>query len=154
MIPNIDPDTGIAHGYISADALRHDVVMALLYNPLATDETFEVALYELLATERRDAMERGVPFAGDDHFRDQLSAEWNCEQPVIDGEVPVEGFGEVHYRSTWIGGTLSFCIMKSPFVTAKARGAHLMALEGAGILDTLDGNVTAYDVPANWRAAA
>lgn len=142
---NIDPDNGVAFGYIHADALRSD--LDLLYNPLALDLTFEEFFEHEAAIERRAAEEAGN-FNFDTHaLRDRLWDEWNCEEPVIEGE-----FDGVTYRSSWLGGALHFFILKSPYITHAARRASTCDEPNAGILNTLDGNVTAYDVPPNWRA--
>lgn len=151
MTQNVDPDNGIAYGYISAQALRQDVVMALLYYPLATDLTFEDYFARESAIERRDQEEHGNFSWDDSALYDRLRSEWTCEEPIIEGEIDVDGYGMLAYRSSWCGGALHFFILKSPFITDRARTAS-PCVQNAGILDTLDGSVTAYDVPADWRA--
>lgn len=63
----------------------------------------------------------------------------------------LEPVGKVHYRTSWLGGALHVWIFLSPFTTDKARRAS-PCVPNAGILDKLDGSVTAYDVPADWRS--
>lgn len=150
MSANINPDTGIAYGYISADALYPETVDELMYGPQATDLHYEEYLADYLAIERRDCEERGV-FFDQDYHESQFAQDWEDNEPVVEGELKVPGYGDVHYRSSWLGGALNFFIFKSPFTTDKARRAS-PCVPNAGILDILDGSVTAYDVPADWRS--
>lgn len=143
---NVDPDNGIAYGYIAAQALDPEVVVQLQYSPQATDVAFEEYLQSESAIERRAAAEAGNFNFDGLALRDRLQQGWECDEPVVEGEY--EG---VHYRSSWLGGALNFFILKSPYVTERARRAS-PCVPNAGILDTLDGSVTAYDVPAGWRA--
>ena len=134
MIANINPKTGIAYGYISANALDDEVVEELMYGGQATNET---------ADEARDAWLADAENIGKDEceFWDQY-----CDyEPTISGEY--EG---VVYATSWLGGALNFFILQSPVVTDKACLAS-PCVPNAGILDKLNGGVASYDVPPDWR---
>jgi dihydroxyacetone kinase DhaKLM complex PTS-EIIA-like component DhaM len=158
---NINQKTGIAYGYISARALQPDMV-----NDLMTGmgvENFrniseEAMIADIAAKHRRDTAAIAPAFLdlngglSDDEIVDALLAndllnyeDLICEEPVIEGTY--EG---VRYVSSWLGGALNFFIVDSPVITSMAAKAS-PCVPGAGILDDLDGNVTAYDVPLHWR---
>ena len=134
MTANINPKTGIAYGYISANALDDEVVEELMYGGQATNET---------ADEARDVWLADAENNGKDEceFWDQY-----CDyEPTISGEY--EG---VVYATSWLGGALNFFILQSPVVTDKACLAS-PCVPNAGILDKLNGGVASYDVPPDWR---
>jgi hypothetical protein len=149
---NIDPDNGIAYGYISANALEPELVDQMMYGPGADNISYGDALATHLAIERRACEEAGT-FFDEGYHHEQFAESYENDNPIVEGEVPVDGYGVVHYRSSWLGGALNFFILKSPFVTDNARRAS-PCVPNAGILDTLDGSITSYDVPADWRVPA
>jgi hypothetical protein len=152
---NINIETRIAYGYISANALDSELVSELMSE--GTDETANAAWEEFVSglarkiqAENKDldvtdeeAREEAEEAAENDaqSFWDSFEA---CE-PVVSGEK--DG---VKYASSWLGGALNFFIFHSPIVTDKACLAS-PCVPNAGILDHLDGTVTSYDVPADWR---
>lgn len=166
-----NPATGIACGYISAQALDDDLVQELQNG---TDVYYEEGLAEAKREWARsqqviEAMpewcrEKGVDYdslSEDDQYRNRLQYvrdEWDgseAEQNFNDAYQPDEPIHEgvkdgVSYCTSWLGGALNVWIFQSPVVTHKARRAS-PCVPNAGILDTLDGDVTAYDVPADWR---
>ena len=160
MTANINPDTGIAYGYISADALDPDTVDELMYGRQAVDITYKAALEEWLSAARHDHDNMHEENAGNPEFdhrafdedaaTEEFSEDYNCDEPTIEGEIDCPGYGPVQYATSWLGGALHFWIFKSPFTTDEARRAS-PCVPNAGILDTCDGDVTAYDVPADWR---
>lgn len=140
MVANINPTTGIAYGYISGKALDGELESTLLFGPQAVNETANAAFTdwkeEFVDREGREPDERD-----EQGFWD----EYEDYEPFITGDL--DG---VTYASSWLGGALNFFIFKSPVTTDKARLAS-PCVPNAGILDTLDGSVTSYDVPADWR---
>lgn len=178
MTANINPETGIAYGYIAANSLDSEVIDTLMYGSQAKDLTFEqykkdlpkldilkgwdVEIVKNLRTgaygwidlgdkdfslnflTEEDAIEEALARYGDD-LPQSLIDDYQPDEPEIEGEY--EG---VHYRTSWLGGALNFFIFSSPHITDKARMAS-PCVPNAGILDTLDGSVTSYDVPADWR---
>ena len=154
MQTNVNPITGVAYGYISADALDQDVVQELLYGPGADDLTYLEREEEAAKDAANEAYERGLDYgttAYEDFVDRRVSEEmdnFQCDEPTIHGEC-----GGVEYRTSWLGGALNFFIFFSPVTTDKARAAS-PCVPGAAILDTLDGSTFGYDVPADWRAAA
>lgn len=156
MTANINPETGIAYGYISSNVLDSEVVDQLLYGAHSTNESAEEAYREWERDWRREREHALKDDESDDAedlepSEEEKQAFWDdyhsCEsEPEISGEY--EG---VKYRTSWLGGALNFFILFSPHVTDKARLAS-PCVPNAAILDTLDGSVTGYNVPNNWRA--
>lgn len=163
MTANINPDTGIAYGYISANRLDGELVDKLMYGDQAVNESAQEAYREYVRDWRAERYR-----AWEEDYRDErvgreeepdddaepsereVQAFWDdyhsCEcEPEISGEY--EG---VKYRTSWLGGALNFFILFSPHVTTTARMAS-PCVPNAAILDTLDGSVTGYNVPNDWR---
>lgn len=131
---NINTKTGIAYGYIAANALDSEIVDELLHGSQAKDLSYEEALKE------------AFPEGDDTGCTEQDFADgYECEEPNIVGT-----YHGVSYGTSYLGGALNFWIFESPITTDKARLAS-PCVPNAGILDTLDGSVTSYDVPADWR---
>lgn len=147
---NININTGIAFGYISARALHPDTVDALFQN--GTDHVAAEAYKEWRATKADmlwDADETIETIEQATEAADELSYEfwesWESDEPSTEGVY--EG---VTYASSYLGGALNFFISESPVITEHARLAS-PCVPNAGILDTLDGDVQSYDVPDGWR---
>jgi len=149
MIANINPDTGIAYGYISAHALDQDLITELFNE--GTSLTANEAYAEWLKAHTEE-------IANDNETLSPEEAKEEAESDAQDFWDSYEGYEEivegtkdgVHYCSSYLGGALNFFIFFSPVVTENARLAS-PCVPNAGILDTLDGNVQSYDVPSNWR---
>ena len=145
---NYNTDTGVSYGYISANALDSDVVTALTCGDGVenfTDHTWETVCkegireYRIENPESEDMDDMEIL----DLIRDDLA-----DYPE---ECDVSGvYDGVSYQSSWLGGALNFFITHSPHITDKAHRAS-PCVPGAAILDTLDGDMTGYDVPADWR---
>lgn len=181
MTANINPETGIAYGYISANALHPDIVEQLVYGETAInldnlerwielahkvfneqepdDETLDADYIRLTnALERYRKLE--MPDMGElsvvckaaiavleEAGLDETDYIIDTEEPSIVGQ-----FHSVLYMTSWLGGALNFFIFKNPYnITNNAQQSSL-CVPNAGILDTLDGDVEAYDVPFGWRA--
>jgi hypothetical protein len=147
---NINSTTGIAYGYIAASALDSDLVNDLMDN--GTDTYAEEAYKEWRATtadmlldtdESIESLEDAMAEA--DNLSHEFWDSYESYEPAVEGE-----YKGVKYCSSWLGGALNFFIFESPVITTKAREAS-PCVPNAGILDTLDGNIQAYDVPADWR---
>lgn len=134
MTANINPETGVAYGYISSTALDDELVDALLYGPQSTNQSYQEALEEWKA-------------ANEDSDEQEFSDSYEDYEPIIHGEY--EG---VTYQTSWLGGALNFFIFQSPHITDQARMAS-PCVPNAAILDTLDGTITGYDVPSEWRVS-
>lgn len=142
MTANINPETGIAYGYIAANALDQDVVTELMYGDAAINLTADEAFKEW-----ESDFEREHDREPDDGDKMSFWDGYEDYEPIIEGTY--EG---VKYRSSWLGGALNFFIFESPHITEKA-GRASPCVPNAGILDDLDGDVQAYDVPPDWRAS-
>lgn len=145
MPANLNPETGIAYGLISSNALNSEVVDTLLFGTQAKDHYYE----EWLQTE---AIDRGWDQEGSpSEFLEELPYE---EQPEYDGgpdeKLITGGYEEVDYQTVYIGGALHFWIFKSPVITECGREGSI-CVPNACILDTLDGDYSGYDVPKEWR---
>jgi hypothetical protein len=171
MTANINPDTGIAYGYISANVLDSDIVNELQMN--GTDVYYEDAKLEeqIEVAHNPEAQKAAMDEAPPDpeidpkdetavfeHTLQYVKDNWDgskWEQHFSDCYSPDEPVHEgekdgVRYRTSWLGGALNVWVFKSPFVTLQA-GRASPCVPNAGILDTLDGDVTAYNVPDDWR---
>lgn len=150
MTANINPNTGIAYGYISANALDSDLVTELMHGGL--DHTREAAYKEWREEKAHQLMASDLTIDGIDEARDRADClSYEFSDSYEDYEPTVEGvYQDVHYLSSWLGGALNFFISHSPYTTDRARRAS-PCVPNAGILDTLDGDVTSYDVPPSWR---
>ena len=150
--PNVNPDTGVPYGYISARALDPDLVGDLMYGAHARDHTYEQALDAATNAAKIAASELGFAHGSPDWEDfvetsvDENMMDFYADEPIISGRM--DG---VEYQSSWLGGALNFWIFKSPLTTDKACRAS-PCVPGAAILDTLDGAEYGYDVPADWRA--
>lgn len=147
---NINPETGIAYGYISANALDSDLVTELMHGGL--DHTREAAYAEWRDEKITELMSAPgsqlTPEAAGDIVDDrayEFCDNYQDDEPTVEGV-----YQDVHYLSSWLGGALNFFISHSPYTTDRARRAS-PCVPNAGILDTLDGDVTSYDVPPSWR---
>ena len=136
MAININEDTGIAYGYISTRSLHDDVVYDLIYGDQARDLTIEWYEQEYRA-------ENGL--SPDDPLPDDWCDNYDAEEIKVTGTL--DG---VEYASSWLGGALHFSIFHSLYVTDRAEKGS-PCVPNVGILDDLDGDVTAYDVPPDWR---
>jgi hypothetical protein len=176
---NHNPDTGIAYGYISANALDPDIVNDLQMS--GDDVYFKDVLEEAqreLAREpdiQKEALadaERSAFSDEDDEFDTTLAyikANWEgsqWEQEFNDSYQPDEPIHEgvkyvnagyptascaVKYRTSWLGGALNVFITESPYITETAVECSL-CVPGAGNLDQVgEGSYRCYDVPPEWR---
>lgn len=141
MTANINPDTGIAYGYISADALDPDIVHELMYGSQATNVSYESALADYLAEMRSVCVDQAFEFDEDDYI-DGFSDRYQSDEETIEGTY--EG---VSYCTSWLGGALNFFIFESPHAGGCARCSP--CVPNAGDLGTR-GTYMAYDVPSNW----
>ena len=130
MLTNINTETGIRYGYISADSLDPDLVHTLMH-----EEGKDLAYEEYM-----EALEKKY---GDDFDECRASDDYYCDEPVIHGEH--EG---VKYISSWLGGALHFFITESPVVARCVLCSP--CVPNAGDLDT-PGDVMTYSVHNDWR---
>lgn len=151
MVANVNPETGIAYGYIAANALDSDLVSDLLFGIGVSnfrDHSWEERKAECIAEYRRENEEQAEDMSDDDIWGEigqECADVFESHESLVEGEY--EG---VSYISSWLGGALNFFILHSPFVTDKANRAS-PCVPNCGILDELDGDVTSYDVPPDWR---
>jgi len=138
MTANINLETGIAFGYISARALHSDTVDSLLFGH---GESFTDHGWQEFEREYR--LENEIP--DDEDLPDDAGDSYYAEESSVSGI-----YQGVHYASSWLGGALNFFILQSPHITDSARMAS-PCVPNAGILDELEGSTQAYNVPDSWR---
>lgn len=152
LTTNVNLNTGIAYGYISGHSLNADLLQEL--QDAGEDLHYKEALSEAIKAHEREEEEAriahaergdGGEFEFDDFDPDEFSEDWEDSEPVHAGTL--DG---VNYQTSWLGGALNVWIFESPHITECARRAS-PCVPGAGILDTLDGDVQCYDVPEDWR---
>lgn len=145
---NVHPKTGIAYGYISANALDNDLVHELMSGHRAKDLTYEQALDEYMEQQKADWLEREGSMADFDWDGTEDEFVYSYEipdEPIIEGEL--DG---VKYRTSWLGGALHFWIFESPHTDFFQPCSP--CVPGAADLDSPSKNgIEGYDVPADWR---
>ncbi len=151
MPANVNPKTGIAYGYIAANALDSDLVSDMLFGNMVNnfvDHGWNDYKAECISEYRRENEETAENMSDDDIWNE---IDMECADGYQSDESSVEGEYEgVHYASSWLGGALNFFIFESPIITDKANRAS-PCVPNCGILDELDGDVTSYNVPDDWR---
>jgi hypothetical protein len=167
---NHNPDTGIAYGYISANALDPDIVDELqmdgtdvYYEPALDDYQQDLSINPVLqdeacedaGTKRDDLNENELRAQALAYIRGRWSgSKW--EQEFNDSYQPDEPVHEgekdgVKYRTSWLGGALNVWIFESPFTGRFQQCSP--CVPGAANLDNPDPDgILGYDVPPEWRS--
>ena len=122
---NVNGETGVRFGFISANSLHSDVVVELMFE-FGTDLDFKEYIKEYPDGEDVD-----------NYYNDE---------PYIEGEME-----KVKYATSWLGGALHFWIFQSPYKTQCALCSP--CVPNAGDLDNTGDEYVdvAYDVPKEWR---
>ena len=140
MKPNMNHETGIRYGIISANSLDGELVQDLLYYE-GEDLSWKEAEEEIKIAMR----EEGVTEEDWDRTLDDRLSDVYIDEPIVEGEC--EG---VKYRTSWLGGALHFFIFDSPCINRYALCSP--CVPNAGDLDSLDiDGVETYDVHPEWR---
>lgn len=160
---NFNEKTGVPYGYISLSALDDDVVHELLYGSHVQNlselmrkaeilkevfNKYDVDCGSIDSVERIHELEElldDMPGAKCEYGDLVDQADMYAEEDILQGE-----YQGVTYQVSWLGGAQAFWIFESPVITERAQPAS-PCLPGAGILNSLTGNVTCYDVPPSWR---
>ena len=149
MSANINPKTGIAYGYIAANALHPDIVSSLLYGDGCdsfTDHSWQAMKVNAIAEWRAENPDSELDdFWIWEEICDNVADYYQPDEIETSGD-----YDGVSYATSWLGGALNFFIFYSPHVTNSA-GRASPCVPNAGILDDLDGDVTSYNVPDDWR---
>lgn len=155
---NTNPKTGIAYGYVAASVLDSDIVDQLMFGLHTTDLSYRAAVCELAVEHGWEPADPDSPdFDAAEDFIDTYAEQDRSILTCVEGleiEQPrVQGvYQQVSYESSWLGGALHFFIFDSPHKTDHASVAS-PCVPGAGILtELMDGSVTCYNVPPDWRA--
>lgn len=153
MTANINHNTGVPFGYISASKLDSEVVDQLMFGHQARNLSWEEFLKEFLR-EQRAAFES----ASADELESSLYSDYGVFDEAYATEVAGDHYmgeeerieGEldgVKYCTSWLGGALHFYIFESP-VIAKCRPCSF-CVPNAGDLGS-EGDYEAYGVPEDW----
>lgn len=150
MQPNINPKTGVAHGFVAANDLDPEVVAELIYGPKARDLRYEDGLYVALERTATAFGLRSRHQLGEDLI-EGLTQLFNETYEMAD-EPDIEGYYEgVAYVTSWLGGACHFFIVESPHIGYGRRASP--CVPGAGILNPQgEGPVECYTVPTHWWA--
>lgn len=152
MPSNVNPETGIRYGIISANSLEPEVIDQIQRE--GKDVRYEGAKAELTADIKRvcgdymsdrdaeDVAEKAV---------ERMSDHFEQDEPVHEFSIDCPGYGMVHGQTTWLGGALMVYIFKSPF--QEACDLCSPCVPNCGNLDSRNPDgYQCYDVPADWRA--
>jgi len=144
---NVNPETGVRYGIISANSLDPEVICDL--QAVGRDVHWEAHKREITDQTRRD-WENGE-ITGDD-FEDELEARLEREGDNFYDDEPVHEFQRdgVRGRTTWLGGALLVFVFHSQWTT----NARLCSpcVPGCCDLDSIDPNgYEGYDVNPEWR---
>jgi hypothetical protein len=138
MIPNINPETGIAYGVVSLNSLADWVFDEFFYN--GTSLTYKAAVEEWRAD--TDAPD-------DEYPPEEITDGWQFDEEVW--ELETDG---MQLGLSYLGGAPLVWVFASPVATY-ARGCS-PCVPGAGDLDSVgkgqhgDGNVRCYTLPDGW----
>lgn len=143
---NMNPETNIRYGYISAKSLHPEVINELMYGIQATDiryENFKTEIYAAMRASLDDYLSVHAIDAAYDAAIEET--EYYDDEPIHEGE-----YKGVKYRTSWLGGALNVWIFESPQIE-KFRLCS-PCVPGACDLDSpnADGEF-GYTVPDDWR---
>lgn len=153
MTANVNQNTNIPFGYLSANQLDSEVVDQLMFGPQARNLSWERFLEEYLRVQRaafacstEEELESN-PYNLDGEFDEAYAEEcagdfYMGDEELIEGEL--DG---VKYCTSWLGGALNFYIFESP-VISKCRPCS-PCVPNAGDLGS-EGDYEAYGVPEGW----
>lgn len=149
MLQNVNENTGIRYGIISANSLHPDLVDTLMYGTNAKDVHFEEAKSELWADIKstcKDYMSDDESDEVADLAVENMSQNWQQDEPVFEGE-----HDGVKYRTTWLGGALLVFFLESPYTL---RGDLCSpCIPGAVNLDSPNPDgFEGYAPPSDWFA--
>lgn len=165
---NVNVETGVAFGYVSASSLHPDLVNDLqmdgeeVYYAEAVKEAQKEATQEWFnKIEASGVLELDLVGGPDDLWNavgKHVEANWSgsyWERRFNDNYQPDEPIHEgvkdgVKYRTSWLGGALNVWVFESPHIGRYQQCSP--CVPGAGNLDNPDADgILAYDVPADWR---
>lgn len=143
---NINPETGIRYGIISANSLHPDLIFDLQMS--GKDLHWEDACADL-----RKSIDRDMDIPAEDK-EDEYELQLEDMGDSFQDDEPVHSFNYqgVKGRTTWLGGGLLVWIFESPFMD-KFRICS-PCVPNCCDCDSPDPNgYEGYDVPPQWRAA-
>lgn len=143
LLANIHPETNIAYGYVAANDLDSDIVDSI-FNAQTKDLDLEDHLANQLSSEDFEQWQKGITTDEVDAVIDEYHM-YDNENPLYEAK-----YMGVELRSSYLGGSLHFFILKSPHITEVAEKAS-PCVPNAGILKKdMDGSTQAYSIPEDW----
>lgn len=144
MQPNVNPDTGVRYGIISANSLYSDIIDRIQAE--GKDVHFEEAQQDLengIREACKDYLNRHAIQYVVDIAIENFGDDWYDDEPVHEFEIDgVKG------RTIWIGGALHVWVFESKWMTNTRLCSP--CVPNCGDLDAA-GDYQCYDVPKNWR---
>lgn len=144
MQPNVNPETGIRYGIISAHSLEDWVLEEIGMNGKDLDyeewkedfvDAMHSALSEYLSSSNIELLsERALDLVAENYCNNEPRYSYE-----LDG---------VKVQTTWLGGAMLVYVFESPVI-----GHHALCspcVPNCGDLNN-DGEYECYDVPADWR---
>jgi len=142
---NVNPETGVRYGIISANSLDPEVICDL--QAVGRDVHWEARKQEII-----DALQMEVDNGAEFEFDEELENRLERESYDFYDDEPVHEFQRdgVRGRTTWLGGALLVFVFHSQWTT----NARLCSpcVPGCCDLDSIDPNgYEGYDVNPEWR---
>jgi len=142
---NVNPETGVRYGIISANSLDPEVICDL--QAVGRDVHWEASKQEII-----DALQMEVDNGAEFEFDEELENRLERESYDFYDDEPVHEFQRdgVRGRTTWLGGALLVFVFHSQWTT----NARLCSpcVPGCCDLDSIDPNgYEGYDVNPEWR---
>jgi len=146
---NINPETNIAYGYVSANELDSEIVDILMFGSQARNLSYQEAYQEAFKkalNDHAECEENGTISDFDENeFDEDFNDNYDNYEPIIEGT-----YQNVKYVSSWLGGALNFFILYSPFITENGLKASPCVPNACIIKKNMDGNTQGYTVPNDW----
>lgn len=151
MTANIHPQTGIAYGYISANAMNPETVFYLIergtsltYQSFLDDLRSEI-INELASVLKLDASD----IRENEHLMEQVNStvEYRSDEYQPEEEIHEGVTDGVKWQTSWLGGAMNFWIFESPYLINGSRASPCVP---NACIAGHPGPVAGYGVPPDW----
>ena len=145
MIPNTNPETGIAYGVIALAHLNSDYIDPLTdgidMSWAEFERKYRAEMTDLLSGV--DDPQGDIPDLIDEMFEEEAH-DYYCDEPVYESKPDAP----IKWRMSWLGGAAILFVFDSPHTVM----CHPCSpcVPNAGDLDSKGGNTLTYDVPPDW----
>jgi hypothetical protein len=158
MLSNINAETGVRYGVISAANIDPEIIDMIEMNG---ENLSAHAALEQIRIDVNEACNAGtVTEENFDSEVDRRMSEWHenaAEEVYRFVEYGDDGLVDVEIHTGWLGGAQHLFVIRSPFMCFAAQCSP--CVPNAGDLDTRfdddskEGTIACYDVPPDWRAS-